>query len=75
MSEDTIGGGDGRFPETRRSAVIAARSDDVAERRRALDLLIRAYWKPVYKYIRIRWNKSSDEAQDLTQEFFARLIE
>ncbi len=73
--DGTIGGGDGRFPETRWSAVVAARSDDPAERRRALDTLLGAYWKPVYKYIRIRWNKTTDEAQDLTQEFFTRLIE
>lgn len=72
--DGTISGNDGRFPETRWSAVTAARSDDPAERRRALDLLISAYWKPVYKYIRIHWNKTSDEAQDLTQEFFTRLI-
>jgi RNA polymerase sigma factor (sigma-70 family) len=71
----TFGGGGGRFPDTRWSAVVAARSDDRAERRRALDILIGAYWKPVYKYIRIHWSKSVDEAQDLTQEFFARLIE
>ncbi len=69
------GGGGGRFPLTRWSAVLAARSDDPAERARALDLLVRAYWKPVYKYIRIRWNKSREDAQDLTQEFFARAIE
>ena len=69
------GGGGGRFPLTRWSAVLAARSDDPAERARALDLLIRAYWKPVYKYIRIRWNTPCEDAQDLTQEFFARAIE
>jgi len=65
----------GQFPATRWSAVLAARSDDPAERSRALDLLIRAYWKPVYKYIRMRWNKPREDAQDLTQEFFARVIE
>ncbi|MGA8072186.1 MAG: hypothetical protein WB995_01850, partial [Candidatus Acidiferrales bacterium] len=76
MADDTnIGGGGGRFPPTRWSAVLAARSDDPAESARALDLLIGAYWKPVYKYIRIRWNKLSEEAKDLTQEFFTRVIE
>ena len=65
----------GQFPATRWSAVLAARSDDPAERGRALDLLIRAYWKPVYKYIRMRWNRPREDAQDLTQEFFARVIE
>jgi RNA polymerase sigma factor (sigma-70 family) len=69
------GAGGGRFPLTRWSAVLAARGDDPAERARGLDLLVRAYWKPVYKYIRIRWNKSREDAQDLTQEFFARAIE
>jgi RNA polymerase sigma factor (sigma-70 family) len=69
------GGGGGHFPPTRWSAVLAARSDDPAERSRALDLLIAAYWKPVYKYIRIRWNKPREDAQDLTQEFFTRVIE
>jgi RNA polymerase sigma factor (sigma-70 family) len=76
VKDDThTGAGSGRFPPTRWSAVLAARSDDPAERTRALDLLIRAYWKPVYKYTRIRWNKPSEEAKDLTQEFFTRLIE
>ncbi len=77
MADDieTGGRGSGRFPPTHWSAVLAARSDDPAERTRALDLLIGAYWKPVYKYIRIRWNKPGEEAQDLTQDFFTRVIE
>jgi RNA polymerase sigma factor (sigma-70 family) len=74
--ESNLGGaGGGRFPLTRWSAVLAARSDDPSERARALDLLVRAYWKPVYKYIRVRWNKPREDAQDLTQDFFARAIE
>jgi RNA polymerase sigma factor (sigma-70 family) len=72
---NTRGTGGGRFPPTHWSAVLAARSDDPAERSRALDLLLSTYWKPVYKYIRIRWNKPREDAQDLTQEFFARVIE
>ncbi len=76
MADDTsIGGGSARFPETRWSAIEAARSDDPAERQRALETLIAAYWKPVYKYVRVHWNKSNEDAKDLTQEFFARLIE
>ena len=77
MADDieTGGTGSGRFPPTHWSAVLAARSDDPAERTRALDILIGAYWKPVYKYIRIRWNKPGEEAQDLTQDFFTRVIE
>lgn len=76
MTEDTrIGGTSGRFPATRWSAVLAARSRDPAERSRALDTIVAAYWKPIYKYIRIRWNKPNEDAKDLTQDFFARLID
>jgi RNA polymerase sigma factor (sigma-70 family) len=76
MSEDTgIGQGGGRFPTTRRSAILAVRSEDAAERRHAFDLIVSAYWKPVYKYIRIQWRKSNEDAKDLTQGFFTRMLE
>jgi RNA polymerase sigma factor (sigma-70 family) len=76
MTEDTkIGGASGRFPATHWSAVLAARSDDPAERSRALEAIAAAYWKPIYKYVRIRWGKSNEDAKDLTQEFFAKLFE
>lgn len=76
MTEDTkIGGASGRFPATHWSAVLAARSDDPAERSRALDAIAAAYWKPIYKYVRIRWGKSNEDAKDLTQDFFAKLFE
>jgi RNA polymerase sigma factor (sigma-70 family) len=67
--------GGGNFPQTRWSVVAAARSDDSAERARALDVLFAAYWKPVYKYIRLKFSKAPDEAQDLTQGFFLELFE
>ncbi|HMD30675.1 MAG TPA: sigma-70 family RNA polymerase sigma factor [Candidatus Acidoferrales bacterium] len=75
MPDSVAVAGRGWFPATRWSAVVAARSPDAAERERALDVLLAAYWKPVYKYVRVRWGKSSEDAQDLTQDFFARLIE
>ena len=34
-----------------------------------------AYWRPVYKYLRARWRLSAEQAEDLTQEFFARAFE
>src|SRR5262249_19183524 len=37
--------------------------------------LCAAYWKPVYKYVRLRWNRPPDAAQDLTQGFFVELLE
>ena len=76
MGDDVALTGRGaNFPATRWSAIVAARSTDPAERARALDVLLAAYWKPVYKYIRLHWTKSSEDAQDLTQDFFARLVE
>jgi len=76
VSEDTnIGGAQDRFPLTRASLLVAVRSPQVEERSRALEALISAYWKPVYKYIRIHWNKSNEDAKDLTQEFFTRLLQ
>ena len=76
MDHDTrIGGASSRFPATQHSVIEAAQSPDDAERRRAWDLLVAAYWKPCYKYIRLKWRASNEEAKDLTQGFFARAVE
>jgi RNA polymerase sigma factor (sigma-70 family) len=64
-----------KFPATRLSIIDAARSGDPVERSRALESLFAAYWKPVYKYVRLRWNRPAEDAQDLTQGFFAELLE
>src|SRR6202171_1567215 len=64
-----------KFPPTRWSVVDAARSDDPAEQARALETLFAAYWKPVYKYVRLRWNRQPEDAQDVTQGFFAEMLE
>jgi len=75
MSEEDFQHRSDRFPPTRRSVIEAARSIDAEERDRALSALCAAYWKPVYKYVRSRWNRPADVAQDLTQGFFAELLE
>jgi RNA polymerase sigma factor (sigma-70 family) len=76
MVDDTgIGEGSGRFPATRHSAVLAAQSDDLIERERGLAILVAAYWKPIYKYLRIRHREGNEDAKDLTQGFFARALE
>ncbi len=75
MSEDDFQLGGDRFPPTRRSVIEAVRSIDAEERERALEALCVAYWKPVYKYVRWRWNRPANDAQDLTQGFFAELLE
>ncbi|WP_394834009.1 hypothetical protein LVJ94_46645 [Pendulispora rubella] len=33
------------------------------------------YWKPVYKYLRLRWRFSPEETQDITQDFFLKVVE
>ena len=70
-----IGGPHGRFPETRHSAILDLTAGDEAARSRACDMLLTGYWKPVYKYIRLKWKKSNEDAKDLTQAFFARAFE
>jgi len=61
------------FATTHWSVVIAAGQDDSALARRALETLCAAYWYPIYVYVRRKGYKP-EEAQDLTQEFFAQLI-
>ena len=50
--------------------MVAVRDDDPATRRRAWDELVESYWRPVYKYLRWQCGEGSEEARDLTQEFF-----
>lgn len=74
IDEPTYSSG-GAFPATRFSLLEAARSETAPERARALDTLLSAYWKPIYKYIRLKFHQSPPDAQDLTQGFFAELLE
>ena len=65
----------GEFPTTRHSIVQALSSPEPEIRRRAFDTLVRSYWRPVYKYVRLRWHADPDDAEDLTQDFFAQAFE
>ena len=67
-------GGSGEFLTTHWSVVLAAREGVSPQAADALASLCRTYWYPLYAYIRRRGHASYD-AQDLTQEFFARLLE
>jgi RNA polymerase sigma-70 factor (ECF subfamily) len=62
------------FASTRWSLVLAAGRGDTPEARSALAALCQIYWYPLYAYVR-RAGHPADEARDLTQEFFARLLE
>ena len=63
-----------RFATTRWSVVIAAGQPGAPDAAAALASLCEAYWVPVYAYVRGS-GKSNDDARDLTQAFFAHLIE
>jgi RNA polymerase sigma-70 factor (ECF subfamily) len=62
------------FDTTRWSVIAAARGADPDAARAALATLCEAYWYPVYAFIR-RWGADPDAARDLTQGFFASLLE
>src|SRR5436190_1827176 len=64
----------GRFETTRWSIVLAARTGQSVESRDALERLCEAYWYPVYALVR-RQGFEAEEARDLTQGYFTRLIE
>ena len=63
-----------QFHTTHWSVVLAAGQADSVETSQALQTLCRAYWYPLYCYVR-RAGHTPEDAQDLTQEFFARLLE
>ncbi len=66
--------GPGRFPTTRWTLVLAAGHPHRKETRDALVSLCENYWYPLYAYLRRR-GYPADQAQDLTQEFFVRILE
>ncbi|HXI21205.1 MAG TPA: sigma factor, partial [Gemmatimonadales bacterium] len=53
----------------------AVGSADPETRDRGFNALVRVYWRPVYLHLRLRWHREREDAEDLTQEFFARAAE
>ena len=66
--------GSSQFPTTRWTLVVAAGDPHRKEARSALVSLCEGYWYPLYAYVRRR-GYPPDQAQDLTQEFFTRVLE
>lgn len=73
--DTTLGGTARAFPTTQWSQVLGAQDRTLPGHRDRLDALLRAYWRPVYLYIRVGWKKSNEDAKDLTQAFLARLLQ
>lgn len=63
------------FPTTRHSVIERLRDERSSSRREAFGDLVGGYWKPVYKYLRVRWRLSAEEAEDATQALFAEAFE
>ena len=66
--------GRGRFATTHWSLVLAAARDEDRDGCRAMESLCEQYWYPLYVFVRRR-GYAPEDAQDLTQAFFARLLE
>lgn len=66
--------GAGVFATTHWSLVLVAGDSHTPEAREALSRLCQTYWYPLYAYAR-RQGHSPPDAQDLAQEFFARLLQ
>lgn len=70
-TDTSLGGRDPRFPSTEWTALRRALEGSGAD----LGEILQRYWKPVYRYVRIRWSRSNEDAKDLTQGFLAMVIE
>lgn len=62
------------FATTSWTMVLAAREGPSTESRQALEALCRVYWYPLYAFVR-RQGHDADESRDLTQAYFAELLE
>jgi RNA polymerase sigma-70 factor (ECF subfamily) len=71
-SDTDIGGPHDRFPSTQVSLLEATAAGLSSE---ALDRVVALYWKPVYRFIRLKFYKNNEDAKDLTQGFFAAALQ
>jgi len=73
LDTDTgIGGAAGQFPSTDLS-LLAAANGELSNQ--ALERVVALYWKPVYRFIRLKFRKSNEDAKDLTQGFFTTALQ
>jgi RNA polymerase sigma-70 factor (ECF subfamily) len=72
-TQGTDRGGASHFADAHWSVVLAAKEEESPRASEAMEKLCRTYWRPLYAYVR-RQAHNPEEAEDLTQEFFARLL-
>jgi RNA polymerase sigma factor (sigma-70 family) len=71
--DDTaIGGAHGQFPSTQVSLMEAVSGGMAGE---ALEKVVALYWKPVYRFLRVKFRQDNEDAKDLTQSFFTTALE
>lgn len=68
----TANGGRATFTTTHWSVVLQAQ-DETPAAKKALEILCRTYWRPLYAFAR-REGLAREPAQDLVQDFFARVL-
>src|SRR5437867_2750392 len=74
-ADTATGGLEREFPSTVWSDILAAGDPKNPNHRARLSGLVQAYWKPVYAYVRTAWRTSIEDSKDLTQAFFAHLLD
>src|SRR5436309_8374576 len=63
------------FPSTRLTLLEQLHDSEEHTRNAAFGVLAALYWMPIYKYLRLKWHKNSEDSKDLTQAFFTRALE
>ena len=73
--DTAIQAGGSRFPATAWSLLSRLRDPRDPRVQEYLNRMMQMYWRPIYKYVRIAWKRSNEDAKDLTQAFFIHLLE
>ena len=73
--DTSIGGGHSQFPPTAWDLLERLRDPRDPRAQADLSRMIEVYWRPVYRFVRLAWKRSNEDAKDLTQAFFIHLME
>lgn len=74
FDDTAMGGKDTSFPMTTWS-LISKIKRPLGDNTTGFEKLCLRYWKPVYRFVRLSWAKTNEDAKDLTQAFFLWLLE